>query len=492
MQHIDKNFLSSKTCIRKMGHSESTNADEHSQHPNTISIHRARHTYNNSIKKTDRNRILLSGYFRHIESNIHLFIPDHIQDIINVYCSKFTIYASGLNKYGLFGIGKLNSLSQFTNLSSLQQLVPHPMNIYHNANGILVQNINHDIYVCGFNKYNALGINSHSKNIKKYTKINIKDRILIPELISRGSHNKEHTFIYGQNSGKHKLVASGYNTGQFGNKIFHQQDILVDIDISFILEKIIDIKCGMQHTLLLTEKGNVWSFGHDGYGQCGVSNQKTFNNYKCTISKPTRLQLNKIIKIACGTFYSLLINDKHQLIGFGANHYGQLGVNNISYNHCIYSVQINKYFDDNGIELVDVDCNETHSLCVDKCGNCYAFGSNDYCQIGNGILTGNNPVFEPYKIDIHCGLNRKKIIDFSCGKSHNILLTNDHRIICFGDNEYKQCSSMYNAYIIRFPYILSKFNELGGMSELTFIEKVYAFNQNTVIIANPYRMIHNL
>lgn len=40
--------------------------------------------------------------------------------------------------------------------------------------------------------------------------------------------------------------------------------------------KILNICCGSEHTLALSENGNVYSWGNNAYGQCGQKYEKTY------------------------------------------------------------------------------------------------------------------------------------------------------------------------------------------------------------------------
>eukprot|EP01084_Bolivina_argentea_P249757 418254_1 len=111
---------------------------------------------------------------------------------------------------------------------------------------------------------------------------------------------------------------------------------------------------------------------------------------------------------------------------------------------CIFQpdLEINTYFEDSCIKIKSVLCGSHHSLCITTDGNveCTPWGTGQYI---------------PYKLNIN-----HKIIDGSCGKNHNVLISNENEIIVFGNNEDNQCSAMNNQQQIKSPYILSKNKEL--------------------------------
>eukprot|EP01129_Flabellula_baltica_P007556 TRINITY_DN2959_c0_g1_i1.p1 TRINITY_DN2959_c0_g1~~TRINITY_DN2959_c0_g1_i1.p1 ORF type:complete len:473 (-),score=135.46 TRINITY_DN2959_c0_g1_i1:53-1441(-) len=79
--------------------------------------------------------------------------------------------------------------------------------------------------------------------------------------------------------------------------------------------KIKKISCGRLHTVLLTEDGDVYTWGNNTKGQLGLGLP-----LEETISVPTKLALNKtIVDVASGPFHTLLLTENGDVYGFGAN-----------------------------------------------------------------------------------------------------------------------------------------------------------------------------
>ena len=86
------------------------------------------------------------------------------------------------------------------------------------------------------------------------------------------------------------------------------------------MHNIIQISCGDQHTLALSEVGEVYALGSNGHGQLGFGDQKT-------VDIPTIIQnIPQIQSIACGGFSSLIIDHENNPWGFGSNAENQLGL----------------------------------------------------------------------------------------------------------------------------------------------------------------------
>ena len=110
------------------------------------------------------------------------------------------------------------------------------------------------------------------------------------------------------------------------------------------------ISLGSQHTICVTNKGKVYTFGWNNYGQCGVPIDSTIvlkseleNNRLINVNKFNELdlkilnridgvkipQIDEIIlsnSITCGEDYTLIVDQEGKLWAFGLNLNGQLGL----------------------------------------------------------------------------------------------------------------------------------------------------------------------
>lgn len=92
---------------------------------------------------------------------------------------------------------------------------------------------------------------------------------------------------------------------------------------------------GGYHTLALTERGVVYSFGHNRVSQTGLPNcnESTTRNSEGAfyINKPTVVEINEKVKnINCGWGHSIVITESGNAYSCGRNTSGQLGVGNPS------------------------------------------------------------------------------------------------------------------------------------------------------------------
>ncbi|KAK1753099.1 regulator of chromosome condensation 1/beta-lactamase-inhibitor protein II [Echria macrotheca] len=99
-------------------------------------------------------------------------------------------------------------------------------------------------------------------------------------------------------------------------------------------EKVVDIKSGLEHCLLLTSKGRLFSAASSterfpDKGQLGVAGLTWQSRPQGPFYQPhevSALRGSKIKEIACGDFHSLALDGEGRVFGFGDNSFGQLGV----------------------------------------------------------------------------------------------------------------------------------------------------------------------
>ena len=136
-------------------------------------------------------------------------------------------------------------------------------------------------------------------------------------------------------------------------------------------ESIADIKCGMNHTLILTNNQEIFSCGSNQFGKLGRDTGE--NDYSSSFIKIP--SLSEIRRIGCGDEHSVCINVFKDFFVFGSNLYGQLGLSDTKYieeptTHPSLS------------NVIDVSCRGFHSFVKTANNEIYAFGYNKFSQLG--------------------------------------------------------------------------------------------------------------
>lgn len=152
---------------------------------------------------------------------------------------------------------------------------------------------------------------------------------------------------------------------------------------------VVQVAVGKSHALLLTDEGVIYSWGpNNDFGQLGrvCSNQE-----KMLLPTPISASIKQeiIVQIACGSNHCLALTQKGALFAWGQNKAGQLGVDGFNVHAPLSELAMNspthvKYF--NGQEGAlcarSCSCGPESSACVTVRGEVYAWGAISYYLIG--------------------------------------------------------------------------------------------------------------
>lgn len=83
------------------------------------------------------------------------------------------------------------------------------------------------------------------------------------------------------------------------------------------------IAAGLHHSVLLTQNGDVYTFGSNQFGQLGTGDFK--NRYTPTKINIEYITNDQIIQVAAGSNHTVLLSSSGNVFSFGSNQYGQLG-----------------------------------------------------------------------------------------------------------------------------------------------------------------------
>ena len=88
------------------------------------------------------------------------------------------------------------------------------------------------------------------------------------------------------------------------------------------------VAVGAWHTLALKSDGTVWSWGDNSHGELGFGTVDTITKrMNPLISTPKQVQgVDHVVAVAAGFRYSLALKEDGTVWAWGANDYGQLGI----------------------------------------------------------------------------------------------------------------------------------------------------------------------
>jgi alpha-tubulin suppressor-like RCC1 family protein len=179
------------------------------------------------------------------------------------------------------------------------------------------------------------------------------------------------------------------------------------------------IACGDGYTMLIDLDNNVWGIGSNDFGQLGLGDNV---NRNIPIRLTHMRQPLKAKFIACGKSHTIIIDLNNNVLAFGINHYGQLGLGDTQDRNIPTMIQ--------NLKAQSISCGQEHTILIDLDNNVLAFGNNHYGQLGLGDNVGN--IFTPTKIP-----NIKaKFIASKMG--HNMLIDLENDVWGFGYNDLGQ------------------------------------------------------
>ena len=208
------------------------------------------------------------------------------------------------------------------------------------------------------------------------------------------------------------------------------------------------ISLGSQHTLCISNKGKLYTFGWNNYSQCGKKAKKMKNkNINIdTVEKIEEINEIKIGKnindISTGEDHSLIIVDEGKIYGFGLNNIGQLCYNPNKHK-IIKKPSLIKSF--KKFNITNVQCTDNISFIVNNIGEAFICPWEDQ---QNQIHYTPFKLYFPYK---------PKISSISCGDNFSIFLSERGNVYSMGSNNKYGQLGLGDTNIQLSPKIISFF-----------------------------------
>ena len=244
------------------------------------------------------------------------------------------------------------------------------------------------------------------------------------------------------------------------------------------------ISLGSQHTICVTNKGKVYTFGWNNYGQCGVPINSTIvlkseleNNRLINVNKFNELdlkilnridgvkipQIDEIIlsnSITCGEDYTLIVDQEGKLWAFGLNLNGQLGLghceqidkpsevvieNNYSDNNNNKNSQKNSNMNiQNNINNSANKKNNNNNNIKKKLNLVKSAGYINFCTTDEGNIymwpwgdKEGNVHYTPKKFYLSPLQEKEKVTSIACGNNFCLMLNNNGMVYSMGkSNKY--------------------------------------------------------
>jgi alpha-tubulin suppressor-like RCC1 family protein len=205
------------------------------------------------------------------------------------------------------------------------------------------------------------------------------------------------------------------------------------------------VAAGANHSLAVTASGQLYAFGYNGYGGLGSATNSGTGNPSPTptpVSLPG--EIGPVTRVAAGGAHSLAVTASGQLYAFGLNGEGELGsATNTGTNNPNPTPALVRLPGEIG-PVTQVAAGSNHSLAVTASGQLYAFGYNEYGQLGTATNSGtNNPNPTPALVTLPGEIG--PVTQVAAGIDHSLAVTASGQLYAFGLNESGQLGSATNS-----------------------------------------------
>lgn len=207
-----------------------------------------------------------------------------------------------------------------------------------------------------------------------------------------------------------------------GNRLSYDRPKLIE---ALTRVGVVDIACGSAHSACITAEGTVLTWGKGRYGRLGHGDSDDQLRPKLVQA----LLGHRAVDIACGSgdAQTLCITDDDNVWSWGDGDYGKLGRGGSD--GCKIPTKIESL---SGLGIVKVECGSQFSVALTRSGSVYTWGKGDYHRLGHGTV---DHVRRPKKVTT---LQGKKVVSIATGSLHCVACTDGGEVYTWGDNDEGQ------------------------------------------------------
>lgn len=319
---------------------------------------------------------------------------EHSQSLIakDMFCWGSTLHG----ELGLGGIEDENILTpcelNFHKATQIEQIA-----CGENYTVIITQD--GQVYSCGNNDYGQLG---HEKGRKRLQLVPGLDAFIFKKVACGACHTLA-VNEWGQ------LFSWGSNIdGQLGLNSPNVTEPAPRMVKTLGTSVIVQVACGVNHAIALTNNGELYTWGSHSEGQLGLG-PDIKNELKPKLI--SSLAAVPITFVACGGYHTIVITKSGAVFGWGKNTFGQLGLNDTQNRSLPCQLRTLR-----NAKVCYAACGEEFSVFLTMDGGVFTCGAGMYGQLGHG---GNTNEILPRQV---MELMGSTVTQISCGKRHALAL----------------------------------------------------------------------
>ncbi|WP_158520419.1 InlB B-repeat-containing protein [Bombiscardovia coagulans] len=215
--------------------------------------------------------------------------------------------------------------------------------------------------------------------------------------------------------------------GQLGNSSYADSPTPVKVTAPTGAGPFVQVSAGSSHSVALDDKGQLWAWGNNSFGELAKGNTTGRTNRPAIIVMPAGA--GNITQISSGTWNTMILDDKGQVWAWGNNSNGQIGNGNTA----TQTKPVQVAFPSNAGHITQISFGGFHALAADDRGQVWAWGWNSDGQLGNGNTSDQ---YTPVRATIPSGLT--SLVRISAGYRHSLVVGSDGSTWALGYNAQGQ------------------------------------------------------
>ncbi len=132
---------------------------------------------------------------------------------------------------------------------------------------------------------------------------------------------------------------------------------------------------GQQHSVALTEHGELLVWGSNTHGQLGIPGVSRVNLPQTVAA----MRRSHVLEVACGGAHTLVLTSSREVFSWGSGFFGQLG-----HGDGKDSSEPRRLHEMHGLDIKQLQAGENHSAALTSFGEVYSWGRGEFGVLGHG------------------------------------------------------------------------------------------------------------